>query len=386
MTINQIILKVTSSCNLNCKYCYVFNKGDNSYKLEPVFISDEVIVATLNEIEKHCSLNNISNFYVVFHGGEPLLIGKEFYKNFVALSQKIITSTTIHLALQTNGTLLDKSWCNLLKKLNIHVGISLDGTRSSNMDRVFRKNNEPAYDKIICGLKVLNECVNYSGILSVININESPDIVYNHFKELRINSADFLIPDTNYDFPMLNHLYLGDWLINLFDLWYDDQDSKFGIRSFESIIHLFLGYEISGNEEYGNTYNSVITIKTDGSIEPVDNLKICGDGFTKTDLNILHNTFNDSTKNELIVKYYNAHQDTVLCDKCKSCIIKSVCGGGQLAHRYSSENGFDNSSLYCSQIFKFFVHIQNRLLDDLPIEIIKRNKLIKLSLSDSNNK
>lgn len=386
MQIKEIVLKVTSLCNLNCKYCYVYNKGDFSYKSEPKIISEEIVIATLKGIEKYCKLQQIEQFLIIFHGGEPLLVGKDFYKNFIRVSKEIVKSTELSFSLQTNATLLDEEWCALFNDLGIDFGSSLDGSELSNQNRVFRKDGLPAYDKILQGIRTINKYVGSSSILSVINIDENPEIVYNHFKSIGISSADFLFPDTTYDFPTQNVNLYGDWLIQLFECWYnDDNNSKLYVRSFEIIVNLFLGNETRGNEVFGIKYNSVISIKTNGNIEPVDSLKICNDGFTKTNLNILHNDIDEVFGIQLICKYHDAHQDLVLCEKCRTCVIKSICGGGQLAHRYSSVNGFDNPSIYCFQIFKFLVHVQNKIIDDLPIDLVSEINIQRLTLSDYKN-
>jgi uncharacterized protein len=383
MEFREIVLKVTSLCNLNCSYCYVFNKGDLSYQNEPKFISDEIVIATLNAIEKHCIANQTKDFLVIFHGGEPLLIGKKFYTDFVKHSKDIIKSTKLRLALQTNGTLLNEVWCKLFNDLDIIVGTSLDGTMKANQNRVFRKDKSPAYFKIVNGIDTLNKINGCASLLSVINVNEDPIELYKHFKSLKVTFVDFLFPDSTCDLPIPNLDLVGEWLIQLFDFWYDDiENDKIEIRSFDLIVNLFLGNETRGNEVFGLKNNSTISIKTDGKIESVDSLKICGDGFTRTDYNVLKNELSDICENELIQKYYYAHQDTALCDKCIDCIIKSICGGGQLSHRYSKANNFNNPSVYCTQISKLLVHVQNRIVDDLPIEMISNTNINKLSLTD----
>ena len=125
------------------------------------------------------------------------------------------------------------------------------------------------------------------------------------------------------------------------------------------------GNEIRHRRQARTTSPRQRGVKPNGNIEAVDSLKICKDGFTKTELNVIHHTFNKALTSDLIQKYYNAHQDNVLCDKCKKCIIKNICGGGQLAHRYYSVNGFDNPSVYCKDISMLVTHIQNKLIDDL---------------------
>lgn len=85
MVFNELILKVSSCCNLNCKYCYVFNQGDNSYKNEPAIISNSLIGPIVERIKEHCEIHSVNTFLVIFHGGEPLLVPKDFFHNSLIL-------------------------------------------------------------------------------------------------------------------------------------------------------------------------------------------------------------------------------------------------------------------------------------------------------------
>ncbi|MFV0390554.1 MAG: radical SAM protein [Paludibacteraceae bacterium] len=383
MLINQIVLKITNRCNLNCSYCYVFNKGNYAFLVEPSFISDSIIIELFNKIEVYCKRNKIKRFYVVFHGGEPLLLGRDFFSRAVSYANTIVKSTDLIFSLQTNGTLINNEWCDLFSKFKIHVGISFDGTELANKDRVFRKDSTPAFQSILSGIKIYSNRFVDTSILSVINTTENPIKLYSNLKELNITSADFLFPDINYDTNIMVNDDISFWLIDLFNVWYSDQKkNRISIRFFENIIRLILGDSNAGNEVLGTKNNAVLAIKSNGNIEAVDSLKICGDGFTKTKLNILENDFNDIVNEPLILKYYNAHKESVLCEKCNLCNLNKICGGGQLAHRYSSKNGFDNPSVYCSQMIKLLVHIQNKIFDELPIEIIIKSKLERLSIND----
>ncbi|MDR2409063.1 MAG: radical SAM protein [Bacteroidales bacterium] len=384
MIINEIVLKITSKCNLSCKYCYVYNKGDTSYVNEPHVISDDIIVKLLQKLNYYCELHKLNNFFIVFHGGEPLLAGHKFYEKFISLSNKIVKYTKVGYALQTNGTLLTEEWCNLLKDLNIHVGISIDGNRNTSINRIF-KNNMEAYDKIIAGYNIAKQVIGDTSILSVINTSVNVTTHYQFLKLLNVSFMDCLFPNATYEKLDTNAVNLGKWLCDLFDLWYfDDDNNKPAIRIFNTIINIILGNEYDGNEMFGRKYNGVITIKPNGNIESVDTLKICGNGFTKTKHNIMTDALDSINKTNLYYIYYNAHQDCILCDKCKKCIIKEICGGSKLPHRFSIINGFDNPSVYCKDLFLLITHIQNTLIDDLPKELIEKTQIQKLSNNDYN--
>lgn len=364
MIFNELILKVSSCCNLNCKYCYVFNQGDTSYKNEPAIISYDMIIPITNRIKEHCEAHNIKTFLVIFHGGEPLMVPKEFYNKFITNVKNTIKGTEVLYGLQTNGTLLTQELFSYLDKLEISIGVSLDGPEKASRNRIYRYSGKNAYHHIIRGINIIKSNNFPVNILSVINTEEKTDTIYSHLKENNISNVDFLFPDIRYD-SKRTHLE-GEWLAQMFDLWYDDNDtSKPMIRYFDTIVGLLMGVE-RGYEVLGRKTNKTISIKPNGNLELVDNLKICGNGFTNTGLNIKTNSFDDISQNEIMNKYYNAHSDSVLCRKCQECIIKKICGGGNLAHRYSDTNGFDNPSAYCEDILLLVSHIQHRLMDDLP--------------------
>jgi uncharacterized protein len=81
MRTTHLVVKVASRCNLNCTYCYMYNMGDDSYKSQPKFMTQTIVEAMLLRVKNHCIDNDLKEFLIIFHGGEPLLIGLDFYKN-----------------------------------------------------------------------------------------------------------------------------------------------------------------------------------------------------------------------------------------------------------------------------------------------------------------
>lgn len=375
MIFNELILKVTSCCNLNCSYCYVFNQGDESYKNEPSVMNLEMIDNVVNRIKQHCETHKIPLFLVIFHGGEPLMAPKAFYEIFVDKIKDSIDSTEVLYGVQTNATLLTQEWIDLFDKLEISIGISLDGTKEASAERVFRSNGNCAYDDIIKGVELLRKNDMPLNILSVINTKITPVEIYTNLKKLDIDNADFLFPDVTFDTG--GDSSTGAWLCDMFDLWYDDSDArKPMVRYFDTIVGLLLGIE-RGYEMLGRKVNKTISIKPNGNLELVDNLKVCGNGFTHTGLNIEMNSFDDIASNNFMKKYYRAHTNEVLCSKCKSCYIRNICGGGNIAHRYSKANQFDNPSAYCKDILTLVSHIQERLFQDVP-EVFNSTNVLRL--------
>lgn len=379
----SLIVKVASLCNLNCSYCYMYNMGDLTYKNQPKYMSGDITSLTLKRAFEHISLHGISDFRFIFHGGEPLLVGKSYYRDFIRKAKELFKNSDVELkfSVQTNGVLIDKEWCELFNELKISVGVSIDGTKEDN--DTYRKDHsgKGSYVKVIKGLNIAQNYLHKGvGLLSVININADPVKTYNHLKGLNVSSLDFLLPDANYtSLPPLpkkrdkNYSsyseYYSDWLISVFDEWFKDEDkNRPSIRFFEYILHLLFGGRAT-LDSLGTEDNEALVIETDGSIEALDVLKICGNGFTKDNAHVRTHSFDDALNSDLARLYNQAHNN--LCGLCSKCDLKSVCGGGNLPHRYNPGNGFDNPSIYCKTLAKVIIHIQNMLLWSLPIDVRK---------------
>src|SRR4051794_26066398 len=91
IAVTTFILKIASRCNLNCTYCYVYNKGDTSYLRHPQRMSTEVAVATLGRIRQHCIRHSLPRVELIFHGGEPLLAGKDFFRQFTTEAVRMLS-------------------------------------------------------------------------------------------------------------------------------------------------------------------------------------------------------------------------------------------------------------------------------------------------------
>lgn len=366
-----LVMKVASRCNINCTYCYMYS-NDKSYLKQPKFMSQETVVQLLQRVKEHCIRHSLKRFFFVFHGGEPLLASKEFYINFVETARVMLNGIVkMYFSLQTNALLLDDEWCELFVKYRIRVGISMDGPQEiHDLHRIDHAGNG-TFSRVLKGLEVLkrSELHQYSKLLCVMNVDTDPDALYDFFKSTGMKTIDLLFPDVNYeqpaaaDFEKMETRY-ADWLIRIFDRWVNDSrsDAPLQIRRFNHAVSLLLGKSTMA-DEMGLEHNSVLVIETDGGIEAIDTMKICGDGFTKANLNVRANTIDEALDSQLAKLYYTSH--TNLCSKCDACHVKEVCGGGNISHRYSKANNFDNPSIYCKDLEKLYLHIRETVVQML---------------------
>ncbi|MFH6944220.1 MULTISPECIES: radical SAM protein [unclassified Flavobacterium] len=384
------VVKVASRCNLNCTYCYVYNQGDKTYLTQPKVMSPNVVKDLIYRIKEHCLQHGIKKFTFIIHGGEPLLAPQSFYENLITVSEQILKDTDIKLrfSMQTNGVLLTKEWCDLFNRLNISIGISIDGPEIYNdMFRIYHS-GKGSYKDIVKGIELANVHLERPvGVLSVINIDIEPEMLYDMYISLNVSSVDILLPDGNYEnipeklaIDLENNSTLhADWMIKIFDLWFNDTTNDLKIGYFERIMLSILGYDVSA-DSMGNKNTDVLVIETNGDIESLDVLKICGDGFTKGDANVSLTSFDEALQTPLAKIYQLSHK--ILSPVCKKCKVKEICGGGYLPHRFSHDKGFDNPSIYCDSLMKLIVHIQNSIISNLPEDVIQDTMITKLEYNN----
>lgn len=372
--ITTFILKVASRCNLNCRYCYMYNKGDESFRSQPYRMDPATVSALLSRIATYCAEENLKKVSFVFHGGEPLLAGVSFFRQFIAEATAILGSDIIPAyAIQTNGTLLTSEWLDLFQEFNFQFGISLDGPAAINDRNRINHDGDGSYSVVKRALDqvILDKRLRrlFGGILTVIDLSADPLQIYHHWRDNGIKRCDFLLPDATYDNPPPGLSRDGcetpyaDWLITIFDEWFRSKDSSLTIRIFETIINLLFD-PTAGYDGLGGGENGILVIETDGGMEPVDVLKICGPSFTKLGLNVKTHEIRNAYSSELVRLYQKGVAG--VCATCQACPIVNVCGGGYLPHRYSLSRRFTNPSVYCRDLAKLITHVRSRVLATIP--------------------
>lgn len=364
------LLKIVSRCNLDCTYCYVYQGSDQSWRQRPRFMSPQVLQAAGERIAEHVRQHQLDCVDIVFHGGEPLLIGTKTFDLYAGTLRRLVPCS-VNFGLQTNGTLLNEAWLNTLAEHRVRIGISLDGPMTAN-DRSRRYHSgKGSFGDVVQSVERTRSREEWStllgGFLAVVDLQNSPDAVYDFFRSLEAGSIDLILPDAHHDaLPFRpsgtdGQTAYGRWLSRFFDRWWEEQPDL-EIRLLNEVLVLMLGGP-SAHESIGAKSVDLVVVEADGEIEPVDTLKVVGREATKTGLNVSHNSFDEALEQPAILSRMSGYSS--LCSTCLQCSHLNHCGGGYLPHRYSREQGFQNPSVYCQDLHFLFEHMRRRIGEEL---------------------
>ncbi|MGW1552701.1 radical SAM protein, partial [Streptomyces sp. NPDC002346] len=124
----QFIVKVHGRCNLACRYCYLYEGPDRSWRDRPSAAPPAVLEHTASRIGEHAAAHRLREVALVLHGGEPLLAGADLLAAFADRVRDLAPADcTVRVTVQTNATLLNDARIATLAHHRISVGISLDG-------------------------------------------------------------------------------------------------------------------------------------------------------------------------------------------------------------------------------------------------------------------
>jgi uncharacterized protein len=366
----DFVLKVVSRCNLNCSYCYVYNKGDETWRGRPPLMPDTVFRAALSRIRQHCVRSGQPSVRLIFHGGEPCLAGPSRFSAWCSEAREALGDVTeLTFAMQTNGTLLDQRWTEVLLAHKVQVGVSIDGPKE--VHDTFRVNHQGkgSYKAVARGIAWLRRADIPLQILSVIQLGKDGLRIHRHFLEMGVRSINYLLPDFTHDtIGPVRERYgptpCADYLIPILEDWWSNGSIDVRISIFWYMSQLILGGE-SRIDAFGNPPLSFVFVEADGSIEGLDVLRVCQEAMASTGLNVLRNDFSDIA--EVSELHRLAIFDGVpLPIGCRACPERATCGGGYLPHRYSRVRGFDNPTIWCEDILRLFGRLRELL--EVPVE------------------
>lgn len=349
---HEFILKIASRCNLNCDYCYEYNLGDSSWRLQPVSMSTRVAQQAATRIAEHVVEHRMPTVCISLHGGEPLAVGPARLDEIATILRDTITPhARLELGVQTNATLVTPEIIDVLQRHSIAVGVSIDGPERVNDLHRVTHNGRSSFTETMQGIRDLEKAGRLTGLLSVIDVSSDPLEVFDFVASLKVDHVDFLLPHHNWTRlpprPRNDPTEYGQWYGKIWSEWVSGRHSWMRIRYFEQIVRTLVGatgiFEGLGIEPV-----QLLIIAPDGSLEAVDTLKSCGDDQHLLKLNIFDSPIHAVAAHAAYLTR-QAGLDQ-LCSTCSQCRLNTVCGGGYFPHRYQGNGSFSAPSVYCADL------------------------------------
>ncbi|WP_236003402.1 FxsB family cyclophane-forming radical SAM/SPASM peptide maturase [Nonomuraea antri] len=368
---HDFILKIHARCDLACDYCYMYQSADQGWRERPKVMSPALAERAAGRIGEHLRAHSLTRVNVTLHGGEPLLAGPELITRVVRAVRREAGDAEARIQIQTNGVRLTESYLRLFDRLGVRVGVSLDGDRAAHDAHRRDARGRGSYDATSRALRRLageSFAHLYAGLLCVVDPSHDPIATYRALLAFDPPSVDFLLPHGNWSAPPpltgegSPRRPYGEWLIAVFDHWYDAPRKPTRVRLFEEIINGLLGGTPHA-ESLGLEPDRIVVVETDGAIERSDALKSAYEGAAATGLNVMDASFDDALRLPVVAGGQLGFEG--LSETCRACAIARVCGGGMYAHRYRPGSGFANPSVYCQDLYLLIGHIRRRLDRDV---------------------
>ena len=321
----ELLIKPASyDCNLNCSYCF-YKPVKELYPQEKPRMGLFTLEAL---ISKALLYSGGGSAVFSWQGGEPLLLGLEYFEKIIELQKKHgKPGQKIGNSVQTNGLLLDKKWLNLFDEYKTFLGISIDGDRE--MQECFRKGS---YDGVMNAVKILKETGTEFNVLTVVNSDnvKKPRELYDFYLANDLRYVQ-LIPcaEVNNDGKLtlysVKPVEYGEFLCKFFDLWYKNGEPELSVRYFDNLLELAAGME-PGFCGFKDKCNHYLVVEANGDVYPCD-------FFVQKEW-LLGNIKNDSFEElfDKAGKDFSPLKGKV-SGKCAACEWNFICKGGCLKYR-----------------------------------------------------
>ena len=189
--ISLLIKPASGNCNLRCKYCFyhdiISKREKENYGIMPISLLEKIVKKALSEAEEMCTFS--------FQGGEPTLVGLEFYKKLIEFQTKHNKSNIkIENSIQTNGMLIDEDWAAFLAESDFLVGISLDGSQSIHDMHRQDADGNGSYSRVMKTIRLFDKYSVKYNILCVVTNHAArhADKIYNFYKKNNFCFSQFI--------------------------------------------------------------------------------------------------------------------------------------------------------------------------------------------------
>ena len=359
-------------CNLSCDYCF-YRQKDRLYPGSDFHMADKVLEAYVRQT---ISAHRSPHVTFAWQGGEPTLLGLEFFRRAVELEKKYARpGLRIENTLQTNGVLIDADWCRFLRENRFLVGLSLDGPRHMHDAYRHDKAGNSVFDRVVRAAKLMQRHRVEFNILCTLNATNSrqPLEVYRFFRdELKAQYLQFIPIVEPDDYNQVTErsvqpdLY-GQFLIGIFDEWVRRDVGKMFVLFFDGVLASY----VRGRSTLcilRPTCGDGVALEHNGDVYSCDHFvepaHLLG--------NIMQTPMGELVGSEKQRRFGQAKQDT-LPRYCRECRYLFTCHGECPKNRLAlTPDGEPGLNWLCPGLKAFFSHTEQPMR--IMAELLRRGR------------
>jgi uncharacterized protein len=362
------------SCNLSCTYCYYLEKKKLFPGKDDFRMSSELLEKFTKEF---IEANNIPVVTFTWQGGEPTIMGLDFFRKAIEFQKKYAAGKTIENAFQTNGTRLNADWCKFFTDNNILVGISIDG-EEHNHDH-FRKTSSggPTFKRVMKGIELLHKYKVEFNTLSCVNSYNAclASETYKFLKRIGSGFIQFLpVIERAADHPSgqglklvapafgneatvtewsVNGKEFGKFLISIFDEWVRNDVARYYVQIFDATLANYTG-ELPGLCVFSETCGDALVMEHNGDLFSCDHY-VYPEYFLG---NISENSITGMVKSQRQFDF-GIDKRNKLPVYCLKCDVRYACHGECPKHRFlKTPDGKPGLNYLCEGYRMFFKHAE----------------------------
>ena len=364
-------------CNLDCTYCFYLEKEKLYPGTKPGtkswVMSGEVLERYVRE---YIAAQPQDEVHFAWQGGEPTLLGVDFFRRVVELQAHYAGGKTIANALQTNGVLIDDEWGEFLGEHGFLVGVSIDGPRELHDCYRVDKGQAPTFDRVMRGIAVLKKHKVEFNTLTVVHRrnSERPLEVYRFLKEIGSGFIQFIpIVERKAADADGNGLVLikpsfgsaaevtewsvepaayGIFLSRIFDEWVKKDVGRTFVQLFDVALESWMGMEASLCV-FRKTCGSALAMEHTGDLYSCDHF-VYPDNKLGNIMEMALEKLVDSPEQHA----FGEAKLNSLPKMCRTCEVRFACNGECPKHRFlTTPDGETGLNYLCAGYKHFFKHV-----------------------------
>jgi uncharacterized protein len=313
-----LMLEPVKACNIHCRYCY-------SDLADQGVMSFEIVAAAIHEAVAYARENRFGSLHLIWHGGEPLLAGLDFFRAAGAEIAVYGSDIPIQQFIQTNGLLLDKDFCRFFKNQRIEVGISLDGPKKIHDAMRITRGGEGTHDQIMEKLVLAKTLGLPFGLCMVVTphcLGREKEI-YHFFKAMGTPfRANPVIPPFRGPYGgnvLLERGEYGRFMCRLFDEWIKAKAGRVPVSPLDSYLLGLVSGASPECQHQASCIGNRIGVRPDGTLVLCSRFQVQCLGHIR--VNALREIFNTATCTALDRRSSSLRS-------CRACINREICHGG----------------------------------------------------------